>query len=90
MSTMMPEDNYANLLSMNTFYINVQDKERHNEIDFLYSKFLAMKEIDIEVDKDIKVDQRKYSSLKLSKSVTVPSSIAFLKTCLSVSSFKPR
>ena len=66
---MMPEDNYANLLSMNTFYINVQDKERHNEIDFLYSKFLAMKEIDIEVDKDIKVDQCKYSSLKLSKSV---------------------
>lgn len=66
---MIPEDNYANLLSMNTFHVNVQDKERHNEIEFLYSKFLAMKEIDIEVDKDIKIDQCKYSSLKLSKSI---------------------
>ena len=69
MSILMPQENYSNLLSMNTFQLNARDKEQHSEIEFLYSKFMAMKEIDVELDKDAKLDHHKYSSLKLSKSI---------------------
>ena len=68
MSILMAQDNYCNLLSMNSFQLNPQDKERHSEIEFLYSKFMAMKEIDFEIERDNKLEQQHNTSLKLTKS----------------------
>lgn len=65
-------DNYGHFLTMNPFQMKIKDKVRQNEMEFLYSKFMAMKEIEIDSEIDTKgnkLEQQNYSTLKLSKSV---------------------